>query len=88
MYREGEVFWCNKLRAHIAIPDLRGLQFYNIFIGTTKSGAVGEILKMMLSRLLQSAKSRDFMGRGQKSVQNGAQSNTLSENRAKKSDQN
>ena len=33
----------------------RGLKFYNIFNETTIDGAVWEILKIMLSRLLQSA---------------------------------
>ena len=45
----------DKLRARVAIIDLRGLEFHNIFNGTTVVGAVGQILKIMLSILLQSA---------------------------------
>ena len=45
----------DKLRARVAIQDLWGLKFYNVFNGTTIVGAVGEILKIMLSRLLQIA---------------------------------
>ena len=67
----------DKLRARVAIQDLWGLKFYNVFNGTTIVGAVGEILKIMLSRLLQSAKSHDFMERGHESGQNGAQNITL-----------
>ena len=45
----------DKLRVRVAIIDLRGLKFYNIFNGTIVFGAVGEILEIMLSRFLQSA---------------------------------
>ena len=45
----------NNLRARVAILDLRGLQVYNIFNGTTMVGAVGKILKIMIARLFQIA---------------------------------
>ena len=45
----------DKLRALVAILDLRGLKVYNIFNGTTMVGAVEKILKIMLSRLFQTA---------------------------------
>ena len=45
----------NKLRANVAILDLRGLKVYNIFNGTIMVGAVGKILKIVLSRLFQIA---------------------------------
>ena len=45
----------DKLRTGVSILDLRGLEFYNIFNGTTIADAVGKILTTMLSRLLQSA---------------------------------
>ena len=45
----------DKLRARVAILDLRDLQVYNIFNGTTMVGADGKILKIMPSRLFQIA---------------------------------
>ena len=45
----------DKLRGRVAVVDLRGLKVYNIFNGTTMVGAVEKILKIMLSRLFQTA---------------------------------
>ena len=45
----------NKLKAGVAILDLRRLHVYNIFNGTTMVGAVGNILKIMIARLFQIA---------------------------------
>ena len=45
----------DKLRARVVSLDLRGLKVYNIFNGTTMVGAVGKILRIMLSRLFQIA---------------------------------
>ena len=43
----------DKLRARVAMLDLRRLKVYNIFNGTTMVGAVGKILKSMPSRSFQ-----------------------------------
>ena len=45
----------NKLRARVAILDLRQLKVYIVFNGTTMVGAVVKILKIMLARLSQIA---------------------------------
>ena len=45
----------DKLRVLVEILDLRGLKVYNIFNGTTMVGVVEKILKIVLSRLFQTA---------------------------------